>query len=609
MGNRLEAERSPYLQQHAQNPVDWYPWGDEALSRARDEDLPIMLSIGYSACHWCHVMEHESFDDPATAEVLSEGFVCIKVDREERPDLDSIYMKAVQSMTGRGGWPLTAFLTPDGRPFYGGTYYPPEPRHGMPSFRQVLAAVRDAWTLRRDEVEAGANRLRDAVEVGMAGGAPDGAESAARRSTDWAALLDRAVAQLRRSFDPVHGGFGGAPKFPQPVTLEFLLGRWQTQADPVLLDHVAHTLRSMRDGGIHDQLAGGFHRYSVDAQWRVPHFEKMLYDNALLARVYLQTARATGLNEFVETARRTLDWMRADLGAAEGGFHSAWDADSEGEEGRYYVWTPDEVHAVAAAAGVEPALTRLFCEVHDVSEGGNFEGRNILHLGHVNAGAAGRSGFEPERIERAFEQLRVALLEQRARREPPLCDTKILCSWNAFAVRAFAEAGHELDDEPYRDVARRTAEFLLGQLWVDGRLYHVHSHGAPRIEGFLEDWAALGNALLTLHETTGEVRWIAPARACVDAILDRFHDPATGRLYDTPCDAEPLVVRPRDLPDSATPSGHSLAVELLLRGGDVLERPQGRAVAERALGDQRDLMVRHPEAFGRLLRQAERLAT
>jgi uncharacterized protein YyaL (SSP411 family) len=609
MPNRLASQRSPYLQQHATNPVDWYPWGAEALQRAKTEGRPILLSIGYSACHWCHVMEHESFADDDTAALMNRLYVNIKVDREERPDLDTVYMKAVQALTSRGGWPMTVFLTPDGRPFYGGTYYPPERRHGMPAFHEILEAVHDAWSQRRDEVEAGADRMTRAVEQSMAPQPTAASPTALAVDASSAlspALLERAVERLQQEFDDVFGGFGTAPKFPQPTTLEFLLGRHEVTGDPAALEMVVSTLRHMADGGIRDHLAGGFHRYSVDERWLVPHFEKMLYDNALLARVYLEAWRLSGIEDFADVVRSTLDWVLTEMRMPEGGFFAALDADSEGEEGRFYVWKRDEVIAAGRAAGVGDDVIERFCRIYDVTDAGNFEGSNILHLPDPLEAQALREGMSADELRTEFALLWPALADARATRPRPQRDDKAVCSWNAFTIRALAEAGAALDEPRYLEAAQTSAAFVCEQMQSDGRLQRIYSHGAARIGAFLEDYAAFGNACLTLHEVTGEHRWLAQAESCGVAVLEHFHDPATGTFFETADDAEILVVRPRDMPDTATPSGNALAVELLLRAAPVLGRADWVTAARATLTAAASMMTRFPAGFGRWLRQLER---
>ncbi len=605
MPNRLALESSPYLLQHAHNPVDWYPWGEEALSRARLEDKPILLSIGYSACHWCHVMERESFADPVTAELMNRAFVNIKVDREERPDLDSLYMRGVQLLTGTGGWPLTAFLTPQGLLFYGGTYFPPEPRYGRPSFRQVLLAVEEAWKHRRSEVEAGARRLLEVLRgeavSGDAGGAGAGILSETRPRPPGPGTLEGAFRYLARRFDAALGGFGAPPKFPQPDNLEFLLRYHIRTGNPTALEMVVATLRAMARGGIRDHLGGGFHRYSVDARWLVPHFEKMLYDNALLAWVYLHAFQVSGDLEFLETATSTLDYILEDLASPDGGFYSSRDADSEGEEGLFYLWTPDEVEG---ALGSEEG--GLFCRVYDVTAEGNFEGKNILHLPTPLEAVALREGIPRPELERRLAEARRRLKAQRNARRPPFRDEKVLVSWNSFALRALAEAGAVLGRADYLEAARRNARFLLGRVRRNGRLLRSWKEGPGKVEGFLEDYAGLGNGLLTLYEATLETAWLEEALALARQILHLFWEEKEGRFYDTPRDGEPLVVRPREVMDNATPSGNSLAAELLLRVGHLWGRTDFLEVALRVLEGERRAMEAVPSAFGRLLSVLDR---
>ena len=593
MPNRLASESSPYLLQHADNPVDWYPWGPEALERARTEDRPILLSIGYSACHWCHVMERESFEDPAVADLMNELFVNVKVDREERPDLDQIYMKAVQAMTGSGGWPMTVFLTPQGVPYFGGTYFPPLPRHGMPSFTQVVRGAAEAYRRRKGDVKVAGERLVEALEAAAAG---DGA--GAELGED---VLDDAARVLAAQYDPVHGGFGRAPKFPQPVTLELLLRHHVRTGDAFAREALLHTLRRMAAGGLRDHLAGGFHRYSVDERWLVPHFEKMLYDNALLARAYLDAYRATGEEDLRVVAEQTLDYMRADLRSPDGGFYAARDADSEGEEGLFYVWTPAQVEDA-----LDSSEAALFMRCYDVTPGGNWEGKNILHLPHTLSAIARNEGMELGDLERRLSAARSALLEVRGRREPPLRDEKVLTGWTCMALRAFAEAGAALGRSDYVAIAVGGAELMLGTLRPEGRLMHVYKDGRARIPAFLEDFGALGNALLSIHEATLDARWLPEARWACEEILGRFRDEQTKLLYDTPADGERLVVRPRDAMDNATPSGNSLAAELLLRAGHLFDEDRYREAARHVLEREAPMARRYGPAFGRLLSVVDR---
>ncbi|MBW3534120.1 MAG: thioredoxin domain-containing protein [Gemmatimonadetes bacterium] len=598
MPNRLAAESSPYLLQHADNPVAWHPWGPEALERARSEDRPILLSVGYSACHWCHVMERESFSDDATAEAMNRAFVCVKVDREERPDVDGVYMRAVQAMTGQGGWPLTAFLTPAGVPFYGGTYFPPERRHGMPSFREVLSALESAWRDRRDEVEASADKIHELLERSAA--APEEAPPAAADASTWRRLSDNAVRHLSGRYDAAHGGFGSAPKFPQPVVLDFLLRHHHRTGAPQALTMVRHTLRRMAAGGMRDHLGGGFHRYSVDARWLVPHFEKMLYDQALLARLYTHAWQATGDAGLGRVAETTLDYVLSDLRDPGGGFYSARDADSEGEEGVFYVWTPEEVRDLL---GEEEGA--LFARAYDVAPGGNFEGRSILWLPRDLEAVARSEDIPLDTLEERLAASRARLLEARAGREPPFRDEKVLSGWSALVVRALADAAGAMDREDYLRAARQGAAFLLDAMRTDGELLHVWTAGQAKVPAFLEDWAALGNALLDLHAVTLEPRWLEEARAACEAVLSRFHDPVSGVFHDTASDAEALVVRPRDPSDSATPSGTSLAVELLLRAGHLFGENGWSEAARRAMRLEAEAMERWPAGYGHLLGQVE----
>jgi len=592
MPNRLSLESSAYLRQHAENPVDWVPWGQEALARARAEDRPILLSIGYSACHWCHVMERESFEDPKVAELMNELFVNIKVDREERPDLDQVYMKAVQAMTGGGGWPMTVFLTPEGVPFYGGTYFPPAPRHGLPSFTQVLRGAADAYRQRGDQVREGGAHLVEALAkvASHAGAAEVGIET-----------LNGAFRALEGQYDAAHGGFGGAPKFPQPVTLELLLRHHLRTGEGSALDMVVHTLRRMAAGGLRDHLAGGFHRYSVDARWLVPHFEKMLYDNALLARSYLAAYQVTGHEDLREVAEQTLDYLVTDMRLPEGGFSSARDADSEGKEGLFYVWTPEELDAL-----LSPEDARLFARVYDVSAGGNFEGRSILHLPHDLEAVARAEGMPTGELASRMAAKRAVLLEARSGRLPPFRDDKVLVAWNALVVRALAEAGAALGRTDYVRVAAETADFLWRACRTRGRLLHVYMEGHAKIEAFLDDHAGLGNALLSLHGATLEPRWLEAVRELCEEILARFWDEEAGTVFDTAADAERLILRPRDAMDNATPSGPSLAAELLARAGHVFDDVRYRDTALRIIAHESDMLARYGPAFGRMLSALDR---
>jgi uncharacterized protein YyaL (SSP411 family) len=575
MPNRLARESSPYLRQHADNPVDWYPWGEEAFARARAEDKPILLSVGYSACHWCHVMERESFEDPEIARLMNEHFVNVKVDREERPDVDQIYMQAVQALTGRGGWPMTVFLTPEGEPFYGGTYFPPAPRHGLPAFPQVLRAVAEAWRHRRGEVLVSSRRL--AAELGRGGRVRAGG----RLLTE--DLLAGAFGALAAQFDETHGGTVGAPKFPQPMIWEFVLRFWKRTGREQARTMARTTLTRMARGGIYDQLGGGFHRYAVDERWLVPHFEKMLYDNAQLASLYLHGWLAFGEPEYRRIAEETLDYLLREMRDPAGGFYSAQDADSEGEEGRFFVWTPAEVRAVL---GPDADLALAYW---GLDRGPNFEGRNVLWV---------PGEPDPERI----AGLRRRLFEARERRVRPARDDKVLTAWTGLAVRAFAQAGRALGREAYLAAARSAADFVLTALVDrDGRLLRTWKDGQARLKGYLEDYAMTAAALVELYEATFERRWLDQARRLADDLLRLFWDDAVDGFYDTGTDHERLIVRPRTLFDNAVPSGSSAAIEMLLRLAVLTGERSYEARAVTALRAVADLMARYPTGFGRFL--------
>jgi uncharacterized protein YyaL (SSP411 family) len=591
MANRLIDETSPYLLQHAHNPVDWYPWGEEALQRARAENKPILLSIGYSACHWCHVMERESFEDPEIARLMNDNFVNIKVDREERPDLDTIYMEAVQAMSGHGGWPMTVFLTPDGVPFYGGTYFPPTDRLGMPGFRRVLTSVAEAYRRAPDEIRLSAEQLRSRLGRSLMGheaGALDARVAAA------------AYEGLAASFDARHGGFGGAPKFPQPMNLEFLLRYFKRTGEPHALQMVRVTLDHMRRGGIYDQLGGGFHRYSTDDVWLVPHFEKMLYDNALLVRVYLEAYQVTGEEEYRQVVEETLGYVLREMTSPEGGFYSAQDADSEGEEGKFFIWMPREI---AEVLGPEDAP--LVAAYYGVTERGNFEGRNILHLARPAEEVAQAHGVSPERVHAAVERARRLLFAAREKRVKPGRDEKVLTAWNGLMLRAFAEAARVLGRAEYRATAEKNAAFLLATLRRDGRLLRTYKDGRARLNGYVEDYAALADGLLALYEVTFEPRWFAEARTLAQEMVQHFWDDAEGGFFNTSDDHEQLISRPKDLFDNAVPAGNSMAVDVLLRLGALTGEGRYAEHAERTLQALSGVIPRVPGAFGRLLAALE----
>jgi uncharacterized protein YyaL (SSP411 family) len=589
--NRLIHETSPYLLQHAYNPVDWYPWGEEALERARREDKPILLSIGYAACHWCHVMERESFEDEETARLMNERFVCIKVDREERPDLDAIYMDAVQAMTGGGGWPLTAFLTPDGKPFYAGTYFPPEDRHGIPAFRKILIAVSDAWRERREEVLAQGDRVVRVIAQGVEAVSGDGAPTEE--------VLGEAFGVLRRAFDHRWGGFGGGPKFPQPMTLEFVL-RCRLRGMPDAGDILTATLDRMANGGIHDQVGGGFHRYAVDAAWHVPHFEKMLYDNALLARLYARAWQVTEEERYRRVARATLEFLLRELRDPAGGFRSSLDADSEGEEGRHYVWSFEEL--VAAAGGGDRGLGEAVATALGALPEGNWEGTNVLWRPLPPEAVAAELGRDPLELEVAVEETLRRLARERERRVRPASDDKVLAGWNGLAISALAEAGRAFGEPRYVEAARRAAAFVLRELrGADGRLLRAWRDGRTSGPAFADDHALLAEACLTLYETTFELRWFVEARRLADELLRLFHDPERGGFFQTGSDQDPPVLRPKELYDNAVPSGNSAAADALLRLALLTGEARYEEAAVSALALVREGMVRAPTAFGHAL--------
>jgi uncharacterized protein YyaL (SSP411 family) len=585
MPNRLAQETSPYLLQHQDNPVDWYPWGPEALERAREEDRPILLSVGYSACHWCHVMERESFEDPETAAYMNQHFVNVKVDREERPDVDAIYMEAVQTITGHGGWPMTVFLDPDGVPFYGGTYFPPDTSRGMPSFRMVMEAVVHAFETQRDEIREKAPVAR--ARLGALG-------EVEPRDMPGEAALREAVERLLAAADRRHGGFGGAPKFPPASSLELLLTRGETEV-------VERTLDAMLAGGIYDQLGGGFARYSVDAVWLVPHFEKMLYDNALLARAYLHGWQTLGHERYRRVCEETLDWMLREMRGPEAGFYSALDADSEGEEGRFYVWTPAQIReALARPNPSDPNCIKFsfqdsqnLMQFYGVTEEGDFEGANVLHL------VEGAGTPEPERL----GGMRRALFETRAQRVHPGLDDKRLTSWNALAIAALADAGAVLDRADYLDAARACAEFVLGRLRDrDGRLLRTYKDGRAHLNAYLEDHAFLLEALLTLYESSFEQRWFREARALAETMIERFGDPQRGGFFSTSSDHEELIARRKEVGDHPIPSGNSAATLGLLRLAALTGEGRYEEWATGVFALFAKPAVQHPDAFAHMLR-------
>ncbi len=573
--NRLGAESSPYLRQHAYNPVDWYPWGEEALARAKAEDKPIFLSIGYSACHWCHVMEHESFEDPSIAAVMNEHFINIKVDREERPDLDQIYMAAVQLITRRGGWPMSVFLTPEGKPFYGGTYWPPTSRMGMRGFREILSLMHDFWTNRRPEVTESSNSLVDAIARFTS---PSFEQTGLDES-----LLKRAEQELLSTLDRVHGGFGGAPKFPHPMDLRVLLRCWKRFGNKAALDAVTLTLEKMAGGGIYDHLGGGFHRYSTDAHWLVPHFEKMLYDNALLVPVYLEAYQATGREDFARIARETLDYVLREMTSPEGGFYSTQDADSEGVEGKFFVWTPEEI---AEVLGEDDG--KLFCACYDVPPGGNWEGHSILNRPQPLAQVAKELKTPLEELLATLDWGKQKLLERRATRIAPGRDEKILAAWNGMMIGAMARGAQVLGDKRYLQAAQDAARFVLTKMRGETRdesrvpeqslspsssrlsslvspLLHTYKDGHARLNAYLDDYACLIDGIIDLYQTDFDVRWLQEAHALAHFMQQHFADPEDGIFFYTSDDHEALINRTKEVQDNATPAAHSCAALALLR--------------------------------------------
>lgn len=588
--NRLAHETSPYLRQHAHNPVDWYAWGEEAIRRARELDRPIFLSVGYSACHWCHVMEHESFEDPEIGKILNDYFISIKVDREERPDVDQIYMTAVQIMTRHGGWPMSVFLTPDLKPFYGGTYFPPVGRYGMPSFRQVLQAVLEAWQNKREALEAQAADLTHDVQLA-------GQLQAGDKELNVGALR-QAAASLSHVFDAQRGGFGAAPKFPHAMELRLLLRVRQRFGDDSALHMVRKTLDGMAMGGMYDQLGGGFHRYSTDARWLVPHFEKMLYDNALLTVAYLEAFQATGEPFYREVVEETLAYIQREMTSPDGPFYSTQDADSEGEEGKFFVWTKREIDDILG-----PNLAPVFSSVYDVTEEGNWEGHNILNRSRTYAQEARLLGVPEGELRAKLNSAKEKLKAVRDARIWPGRDEKVLTSWNGLMINAFARAAAALDQPAYANVAARAGEFIWTRLRTsEGRLLRTYSSGSePKLNGYLEDYSFLIDAFVSLYEATFDVRWIERSLALTDIMIDQFWDEAEGGFFYTGRAHEQLIARTKDPHDSSIPSGNSLAVMALLRLAKLTGRGDLLDKADRTLLLFSGLLERSPQAAGQML--------
>ena len=615
--NQLINETSPYLLQHAHNPVDWYAWGDEAFKKAKDEDKPVLVSIGYSACHWCHVMEHESFENEATAAIMNEHFISIKVDMEERPDVDQIYMMFVQLTTGRGGWPMNVFLTPDKLPFFGGTYFPPVNRYNMPSWQQILVSVADAYRNKRDELMTSVvDILGEMRRVGISEFSPAGL------STE---LLDSAFASFDRSFDATNGGFGGAPKFPPAMSLEFLLRYWKRTGNERALEIVKKTAQKMANGGIYDQLGGGFHRYSVDAVWLVPHFEKMLYDNAQLIRIYLHLYQITKDEFFRRTATETLEYVRREMFDPSGGFYSTQDADSEGVEGKFFVWTPTEVVEILGEGD-----GGIFNFYYDVSEEGNFEEKNILNVKNPVATAPGSDTSEVAKALKISESDLTAILErgrkklftEREKRIKPFRDEKVLTAWNGLMLAAFAEASAVLDNKEYLEVAKQNADFILANLQkpvgmegrdiqlesatlADPKLLRTWKDGRAKLNAYIEDYANLADGLVDLFQVSGEVRYLKEAKRLADLMITEFWDEENGGFFFTANDHEELIVRTKDFYDNATPSGNSVAADVLLKLAKLTSDEKYERFASTVLRLAAAQLKRHPQGFGRTLSAIE----
>lgn len=590
--NHLINETSPYLLQHAHNPVEWYPWGEEAFEKARAADKPMLVSIGYSACHWCHVMEHESFEDEQTAAIMNEHFVNIKVDMEERPDVDQIYMNFVQLTTGHGGWPMNVFITPDKIPFFGGTYFPPDSRYNMPSWRQVLVSVAEAYRDKREELLHSASEiLGEMRRVGLA------EFGTGNLSPD---QMDAAFLSFTRTFDATNGGFGGAPKFPPSMSLEFLLRYFYRTQDEKALEMVTKTCTKMARGGMYDQLGGGFHRYSVDAVWLVPHFEKMLYDNAQLARVYLHVYQITKDDFYKRVAVETLEYVRREMFDEKGGFYSTQDADSEGAEGKFFVWTPSEVEEI-----LDERDAQIFNFYYDVSEDGNFEEKNILNVNYTIESTAEALKISEAELEETLERGRKRLFAEREKRVKPFRDEKILTAWNGLMTATFAEAGAILESADYLEIARRNADFILENLQSDGYLLRTYKDGRAKLNAYLEDYANFADALVELYQVSGERKYLTEARRLADLMITEFWDEENGGFFFTANNHEQLIVRNKDYYDSATPSGNSVAADVLLKLSKLAGDEKYERLAVTVLRLVAPQIRRSPNGFGRALSALE----
>ncbi|MDF1500877.1 MAG: thioredoxin domain-containing protein [Anaerolineales bacterium] len=584
MPNRLKDETSPYLLQHADNPVDWYPWGEEAFMRAKSEGKPIFLSIGYAACHWCHVMAHESFEDPEIAEIMNRHFVSIKVDREERPDVDSIYMDAIVALTGQGGWPLSAFLTPEGEPFYGGTYFPPTRRFNMPSFQEVLESVHEQWSTNREQVDRIGKELSAHIRSTPV------FEAGEERLEP--AALDSAAEQLFEKYDWKNGGWGGAPKFPQASAVEFLLQRYHRKRDRLALDMAKHALQSMARGGIFDQVGGGFHRYAVDERWLIPHFEKMLYDNAVLLPAYLHVWQLTGEPEFLEVVDKTIQFLIREMQDDAGGFFASLDADSEGEEGKFYVWTADELRTILT----DEADRELALDVYGLRAGPNFEGANVLYLPDPVTDIAHERDIDEQDLRKRLRRIEAQLLNGRASRPRPAADDKIITAWNGLLLIALAEAARALKNADYLSAAQKLAGFLSSELKTQAGWRRTWRKGVPKNAATLRDLAGAGLGFLALYETDFNPVWFQEAEELCVEILEHYQDPQGG-FYDTRDDLQDLIARPKSIQDTPLPSGNSLAVMLFLKMYNFTSNGQYAEPAERALRGMQSMASRHPTAF------------
>ncbi len=584
MPNHLVSETSPYLLQHAHNPVDWYPWNEEALEKAHREDKPIFLSIGYAACHWCHVMAHESFEDPQTARFMNENFINIKVDREERPDLDSIYMNAVISISGQGGWPMSVFLTPDGEPFYGGTYFPPTSRYGMPGFREVLAAIDHVWRDDREQAFQASKHLVEHLQTTAAWGSGDSSSLSVED-------LETAAKKLVANYDWQHGGWGSAPRFPAPLTIEFLLQQGTRGLDEAV-QAAGHALKTMERGGMYDVVGGGFHRYSTDDRWLVPHFEKMLYDNAQLAQVYLHAYQLTGETSFRHTCEETLDFLLREMTDLQGGFYSSLDADLEGQEGKFYIWSLAEINEVIT----DREELELFLKIYPLSEGGNFEEKNILQKSVLENQLATELGISEDTVRQRLANIHHQLLVARAKRTRPQTDDKILVVWNSFALKTLAEAGRSLGREDFLLAAQKNADFMLTNMYLENRLHRSWRSGQARHNAYLEDYAALCLGLIALYQAVGNIRWYEWAVRLGSEMKANFTDPAGG-FFDTRHDHGNLVVRPKGEQDNAVPSGNALAALALLQLAEFTGDLEQRDEAEKLVAVLRNTCLSYPTAF------------